>query len=394
MHMDPAMPVVVGFVLTILILGLALRGLRQPAAAAYLIAGVVIGPQGLGLVSDANVITRLGEVGVVLLLFFVGMEISLPRLLERWQTPLFGMLLKVIVGIGCAWLIGNRLDWPTARIVLLGFVLSLNSTAVVLKMLRDWGETDTQVGRDVTGVLLIQDLALIPMLIMLDLLGGETPTASEVGLQVLGGVLLIALLTWVTRRGEFHLPFARLLRADHELQVFAALIVCFGLAFIIGLMGLSVAIGAFVAGILIAATPEEHWVTKSMEPFYVVFVALFFVSIGMSIDLTFARDNWQVILLLVGAVFLINTPISTLIMRMLGDDWRESLYAGALLSQIGEFSLVLAAVGLQAQLITGFAYQTTVAVIALTLLISPTWVAAVKRLRRPLAGAARLPVEP
>ena len=131
-----------------------------------------------------------------------------------------------------------------------------------------------------------------------------------------------------------------------------------------------------------------------MEPFYIVFVALFFVSIGMSIDLTFARDNWQVILLLVGAVFLINTPISTLIMRMLGDDWRESLYAGALLSQIGEFSLVLAAVGLQAQLITGFAYQTTVAVIALTLLISPTWIAAVKRLRRPPVGAARLPVEP
>ena len=171
MHMDPAMPVVVGIVFTILILGLALRGLRQPAAVAYLIAGVVIGPQGLGLVSDANVITRLGEVGVVLLLFFVGMEISLPRLLERWQAPLFGMLLKAIVGIGCAWLLGSRLDWPTARIIMLGFVLSLNSTAVVLKMLRDWGETDTQVGRDVTGVLLIQDLALIPMLIILDSLG-------------------------------------------------------------------------------------------------------------------------------------------------------------------------------------------------------------------------------
>jgi CPA2 family monovalent cation:H+ antiporter-2 len=291
-----------------------------------------------------------------------------------------GTLFQILVSVGCTWLIGLAFDWPLPRSILLGFVISLGSTAVVLKVLQERQELDTEVGQDVTGVLLVQDLALVPMLIIINLLGGEAPGPSEVALQIVGGLGLVGLIAWLTIKGTFRLPFARLLRGDPELEVFAAFLLCFGLALVTGLLGLSAAVGAFVAGIVVTAARETHWVHERLESFRVVFVALFFVSVGMLVDLAYVGENWGVILLLVLAAMLTNTFINAGVMRVLGLTWRRSLYAGALLSQIGEFSFVLAAVGLQSGMITTVGYQTAVAVIALTLLVSPFWFSAAKRL--------------
>ena len=147
-----------------------------------------------------------------------------------------------------------------------------------------------------------------------------------------------------------------------------------------GLLGLSTAVGSFVAGVVVATARETEWVQRSLEPFRVVLVALFFVSVGMLIDPQFLVTHWSMILSLVAAVFLTNWLVNAAILRTLGRSWRHSLYVGVLLSQIGEFSFILAAVGRQAQIITEFAYQATIGVIVLTLLASPLLIAAARPL--------------
>lgn len=389
--MDPIMPPLVAVLLGVLLTGMLLHRLRQPHVVGYLLAGVAIGPAGLGLVSDPSVLSRFGALGVVLLLFFVGMELSPRRLRESWKVALFGTLFQVLVSLGVVALIGDWLAWPTARSVLVAFAISLSSTAVVVKLLADWGEMETRVGQNVVGILLVQDLAVIPMLIVIGLLGaGAAPSLESVILQVFGGLLMLALLIWVIVRETVSLPLGRIVGGDREMQVFAALVICFGLALITALFGLSSALGAFVGGVLVGAARETRWVHESLEPFRVLFVALFFVSVGMLVDLRFLIEHWVHVGLLVAAVLVLNTLINAAVLRILGDPWCDSLYAGALLAQIGEFSFVLALVGVEAGIVSRYGYQTALAVISLSLLLCPFWIRLVKRvLARPGRCAGR-----
>ena len=366
MHIDPLLPTLVAIIAVVLLIGLSLQLLRQPQVIGYLLAGVAIGPFGLALLTDIQFANRLGGFGVVLLLFFVGMEVAPRQLLSGWRIAVVGTLIQVALSVALVIPIGLWFSWPMERIVLLGFVTSLSSTAVIIKLLSDSGELNRKEGQDILGILLVQDLIIIPMLIILGLLGGETPGLSELGLQI--GARLLAKLA-------DH-------RRDPELQVFAALLICLGLSLLTGMAHLSTALGAFAAGILVTAARETQWVHHSLEPFRVIFVALFFVSVGMLVDVTFIVSHAVQVLLLVLSVLIGNTLLNGIILRVLGYRWRESLYAGAMLSQIGEFSFVLAAVGLTAGIITEIAYQYTIAVIALSLLVSPFWVLAARRILR------------
>ncbi len=378
MHLDPIMPILVAIITIILIIGLSLQLLRQPQVIGYLLAGVAIGPFGLALLTDTDLVSRLGSFGVVLLLFFVGMEVAPKQLISVWRVAVIGTLVQVTLSVALVIPVGLWFDWPIERIVLLGFVTSLSSTAVIIKLLQDTGELHTKEGQDVLGILLVQDLIIIPMLIILGLLGGQSPGWNELGLQIAGSIFIISILVWALSRKVFHFPFGRLLRKDHELQVFAALLICLGLSLITGLVHLSTALGAFAAGILVTAARETQWVHHSLEPFRVIFVALFFVSIGILVDVAFIRDHGTQVLLLVIIVLISNTILNGAILRLLGYSWRESLYAGAMLGQIGEFSFVLAAVGLSNNIISATAYQFTITVIALSLLLSPFWISAAR----------------
>ena len=374
MHSEPLLLDLLLAVLVLLATGLAMRFLRQPHIVAYLLAGVILGPYGLGLLSDPEAMARAGEFGVALLLFFVGMKVSPRKLMQRWHLTGMGTLLQILASIAVISVVGMALDWPLNRILLIGFVISLSSTAVVINVLQDRDEIDTQVGRDVIGILLVQDLAIIPMIIIIGLLGGETPDHEELVLQGSGVLLIVAMLWWLTASDRVRLPLGARLRNDHEMQVFAALGVLLGMACLFDLFGLSAALGAFLAGILIGVARETSWVQNRLDPFRVVFVALFFVSIGALVDLKFFSEHIALIVSLVGLVLVTNWLINAFTLRLLGESWAHSVYAGALLAQIGEFSFVLAAIGLQVGTIGGFAYQLTVAVIAVSLLLSPTWI--------------------
>jgi CPA2 family monovalent cation:H+ antiporter-2 len=380
MHLDPAMGAIVGALFLILAVGLALRFLRQPHVVAYLIAGVLIGPGVTGLFMDTDALTRLGAVGVVLLLFFIGMEVSPRRLASSWKVSIIGTLLQILISVGFVWVVGAWLDWPFGRVLMLGFVISLSSTAVVLKILSDWNELDTPVGQDAVGILLVQDFAVVPMLIILDQLGGGSSEHSNIWLQVTGGAVILAILAYLAVREEIRLPFLKWLKRDEELQLFGALSICFGIALLTGWMGLSTALGAFVAGMVIGAARETQWVHHSLAPFRVVLLAIFFVSIGMMLDLRFLVANLALVLALVFVILVVNTFINAGILRLLGDPWKETLYAGALLAQIGEFSFVLAAVGINSHAISEYGYQLVISTIAVSLLFSPAWIMLVRRL--------------
>lgn len=378
MHLDPILPLFVDIVLVLLVLAVVARAVRQPLVIGYLLAGLVMGPAVLGLVEDTETIGRLGAVGVVLLLFFIGLEVAPHSIASNWRVSLVGTTLQVGLTTALVFTFGWFLGWPLGRSILLGFVISLSSTAVVLKLLKDWGELDTRVGQDVLGVLLTQDIMVIPMLIVLGLLTGDQLDARQISMQVAGAAVLIGIVVWITVRGELRIPFGAIIRKDPEFQVLAALLICFGLALLSGLLSLSTALGAFVAGMVIRSAREVEWAEHSLESFRVVFIALFFASVGMLVDLDFVARHWWQILVLVLIVIVANTTINALIIRFLGRSWRDSLYAGALLSQVGEFSFVLAAVGSQAGIISTFGYQMTIAIVAISLLVSPAWIALAK----------------
>ncbi len=383
MHLDPLLPLIVGVVAVVLAIGMLLQFFRQPQLVGYIITGIVIGPAGLGIVSDVALIEHLGAIGVTLLLFFIGMEVSPHQLARGWRIAIFGTFFQITVSVATTWFIGVLLDWSLSRIVLLGFVISLSSTAVVLKLLKDSEELKTAAGQNVLLILLAQDLAVVPMLIIISMLSGQSPEQSLIYKQVVGGIIITGFAVWVASRKHLKLPFAKIIKKDHELQLFSALLICFGFAFITGVMGLSAALGEFVAGLVISSAKETDWVTHALEPLKVVFVALLFVSMGMIIDIKFIGENWTLLTSLLLGVLVTNTFINAVILKILGNRWAVSFYSGALLSQVGEFSFILATVGLQVGLINTFAYQATIALIALSLLASPIWIQLSRKILTP-----------
>jgi CPA2 family monovalent cation:H+ antiporter-2 len=383
--MDPILPTLVAAIALVLLVGAVAKWARVPHVVGYLAVGILLGPSGLNLFTDEMSIRRLGEFGVILLLFFAGMEVNLPKLITGWKVSVIGTLLQVLVSLGFVALIGWFLGWPMARIVLFGFVISLSSTALVISMLRQWGEMETPAGLDALGILLVQDVAMVGMLIVLGFMSGETPPTSILGLQLAGALGTVIFLVVLARDVKPRLPFGNNVRADHELQVFVAFGLCFGLAWVSAALHLSSALGAFMAGLAVAAARETDWVHRSLEPYRVLLVATFFVSVGMMLKLDVLAEHWFAVLATVVAAFVTNTLINAGILRVLGRSWRTSMYVGAVLSQIGEFSFVLTAVGLQAELISPLTYQLAIGVIAGTLFLGPAWIAIWRPFRGPSA---------
>jgi len=379
MHGDTLIPIYTLVIISILVTGLIFRTIRIPFVVSYLIVGILLGPHGVGFVQNTLLIKQFEMVGLVFLLFFVGMEISLVELLRNWKIPVIGTIIQVVITVGIVSLLGALLDWKLIRVLLIGFVVCISSTAVVIKLLSEWKQSDTHVGRNVIGVLLVQDMALIPMIIILDFMQGRSIPIKELILQLVGGTLLVIGIVYLFRKKEIHLPFLSYFRGHKELQIFGALAICFGMVMFTDFFRLSPFLGAFMAGIYIRATRETDWIHNTLEPFYIFFVAIFFVSVGMMLDIGFVLENWGIILILVGLVFLVNTAINTGMMRMLGESWRNSLFGGAMLAQVGEFSFVILSVGEQNDIVSAFTHQMILALITLTLILSPAWIAIFKK---------------
>ena len=364
--------VIIGFV--IMFLGFLLKKIKQPVIIAYILAGIIVGPSGLGILKDKTVIDILGELGLILLLFFIGMEISLPSMFKMWKTALLGVLFQVLISVLLISIIGYYFDWSINRIVILGFVLSLSSSAVVIKLMDEKKEIKTPIGQSVLSILLMQDMVIVPMLLITDFLGGEIPSVGAILLQIFGGIIILIVFWYIIKNKTIKVPFAEKIKSDHETQVFIAVLFSFGLAILTSLIGLSAALGAFFAGIIVHAADATEWVHDSLHAFRVAFVSMFFVSIGMLIDLSFLFENYLIILFLLVSVYITNNLINTLILQYFCKNWKNSIYGGAMLAQVGELGFVVLGVAYLNNSISEYTYQLTIITISLTLLISPMWI--------------------
>jgi CPA2 family monovalent cation:H+ antiporter-2 len=364
--------VIAGFV--IMVVGLLVKWIKQPLIIAYILAGVIIGPSGIGMIKDPELINILGELGLILLLFFIGMEISLPNLFKMWKTALFGVTFQVLASILIVGIIGWSFHWSINRIITLGFVLALSSSAVIIKLMEDKKELSTTIGQNVLSILIMQDIVLVPMLITIEFLGGSTPTIQKTLMQIIGSLFIIGIFIYLLKKKTIHLPFTNKIKNDHEGQVFVAVLFCFGFAIATSFLGLSAALGAFFAGLIVHAADSTEWFHDSLHSFRVAFVSMFFVSIGMMINLHVLFENYHVVLLLLLSVYITNHLINTLIMYFFCRNWRNSFYGGAMLAQVGELGFMLLASAYFYGVISDYGYQIAILTISLSLFISPIWI--------------------
>ena len=364
----------------ILLLGLLLKKVNQPYIIGYILTGVILGPSGFGLVTEYETAEIIGEFGLIILMFFIGMEISLKDFISKWRIALFGTGLQIAISILLVFAIGFYMDWSFKRVLLLGFIISLSSSAVVIKLIEDNQLGKTRIGQNVISILLTQDILIVPMIIIMTFFSGEQVEISQIGLQFVGGILIVTFLVFLLKKQTIDLPFSASLKNDHELQVFASLIICFGLALFTSFFELSAGLGAFVAGLFVHASPSTKWLHESLHSFRVILISVFFLSIGMLIKLDFLTTNWMIISILVIGVYLSNHGINAVSLRLLGNTWKESIYGGSFLAQIGEFSFVLASLGYHSDIISPFSYQLTVIVISITIFISPFWASVSRKL--------------
>jgi CPA2 family monovalent cation:H+ antiporter-2 len=359
--------------------GMIARQLRLPVILGYLAAGIVIGPYAANFVSDTGQIETMAQIGVALLLFTLGMEFSLKSLRKVGRVSAIGggvqIALTTLLGLG----VGIGLGWQFEQAMFFGFMIAMSSTMVVLKLLMERGELDTAHGRIMIGILLVQDISVIPMMAIMPAIG-EPAWASALGIAVLKAAIFIGamfvlglwVLPWVMRRvAGFR---------SRELFLLAIVGLCIAVAFVTDHFGISLAFGAFAAGVIISESDYAHQAIAEVIPLRDLFATLFFVSLGMLIDLHFLVDNLVMVSVAAVTIIVGKFAICFVVPRLLGYGAKTMMYSGAGLFQIGEFSFVLAAAALSAGIISKDIYDVTLTSAAITILLTPLAMGAASRL--------------
>jgi CPA2 family monovalent cation:H+ antiporter-2 len=366
---------IVIFGLAIVVILLCHR-VKIPAIVGFLITGVLAGPYGFGLLSAVNDVEAFATIGIVLLLFTVGMEFSLKKILEYKRYFLIGgsvqVLLTVLSVIPLAMLFGR----PFGESLFIGFLLTLSSTAIVLKVLNERSESDTPHGRIIVGIMIFQDIVAIPMMLMTPLLGNGGIDVDSNAIEMMGIalVLLVAVLFAAAKIVPKLLYYIAQTRS-RELFILSVLTICFSVAWLTSSIGLSLALGAFLAGLIVSESEYRHEAIGDILPFQDVFTSFFFISIGMLLDIGFVFANPLLIALLAVAAIFLKTIVGVIASLLVGVPLRTALLVGLAISQIGEFSFVLAKNGVNYGLADDFRYQLFLAVSLLTMGLTPLLIA-------------------
>ena len=363
------------------LLGLLFVRLRQPAIVGYIIAGLVLGPTGAGLVRNTEEIQLLAELGVIMLLFLIGMELSVRAFVMVLRPAVATAIAQIVISMAITLAFSALFGWPPKQALLLAFIVALSSTAVAMRMLEEIGELRTETGRITVGVLIAQDIAIVPMLIFINSFsdsGGEV--APITWWKLVAALVVMAGVVWLlARRKKTVLPFTEAISGRVELVALSCIALCFGAAAITGLLGLSTAFGAFIAGLVIANSTLRSEAIHATEPIQSVLMVVFFLSIGLLIDLNYVLANlFTVIAFLIG-VLAAKSVFNVAILHLVGEPWERAFPAGLIMAQIGEFSFVLATVGFANGMVDADGYRLAIAVIAMSLLVSPIWMSSVRR---------------
>ncbi len=356
------------------------RSLKLPPMLGYLAVGVVIGPNALALAQNSEGIRHLAEFGVVFLMFAIGLEFNLPRL-RAMRRHVFGLgLLQVVftmlLTLAGAYLLTLLLpelwsiSWQTA--LALSGVMAMSSTAIVVKLMADRLELESEHGKRVMGILLFQDLAVVPLLVLIPALGSPAnELLGSLGLALLKAVALLALLLLGGQRLMRRWLTLVARHKSNELFMLNLLLITLGLAWLTELAGLSLALGAFVAGMLIAETEFKHQVETDIRPFHDVLLGLFFITIGMMLDWSIVWQRWPLVLMLMVSSLLLKLVLITLLTRALGATMGVALRTGLYLTQAGEFGFVLLTLTHQQGLIEAAMLNPILASMVLSMLATP-----------------------
>ena len=348
-----------------------LNKLRIPSIVGFLIAGVFLGPHGFGFIRNVGDVEVLANIGVILLLFTVGLEISLKNLQRIRSTVLAGglsqVLLTLFISAAVAYPFLGRLNGS----IFMGFLVALSSTAVVMKMLFDGGELDSPHGRLAVGILIFQDLCVVPLMLLIPILGGNGDNIGSLLWTLLKSAAILFVVVFGARWLVPNILHQVARTRSRELFIISVILLCLGTALLTSALGLSLALGAFLAGLVISESDYAYQAISDILPFKESFNGLFFISVGMLMDLQFLNVNLLPILSVVTALFLLKTATGALSVHILGHPLRVSLQTGLHLAQIGEFSFVLATAGKSAGLMSEGLYQLFLSASVLTLLFTP-----------------------
>ncbi|UCD52449.1 MAG: cation:proton antiporter [Phycisphaerales bacterium] len=318
-----------------------LHRVRIPSIAGFILAGLLVGPHGLRLIDDAAEVEILAEVGVSLLLFGIGLELSLDRLKRLWTLIITGGALQVVLTAGAAGGVAAWLGAPWSTAVFVGFLVAVSSTAIVLRGLEARAELEAPHGRLTLGILIFQDLCVVPMMLAIPVLAGSGGSAGGIALTLLKAAAIIAGVLVAARRVvPFALGFVARTRERH-LFVLSVVVVCLGTAWAISSTGVSLALGAFLAGLVVAGSEYRHQALADMISLKDVFTSVFFVSVGMLlVPQDIARNAVHIVLLLVAILFG-KSLIVFLVASVLRLSLRVRILAAVSLAQVGEFSFIL-----------------------------------------------------
>jgi CPA2 family monovalent cation:H+ antiporter-2 len=346
--------------------------LKIPAIIGFLLTGVLTGPHAFGLVKSVEEIEILAEIGVVLLLFTIGIEFSLKNLLKSRRLVFLGGFLQVFLTSAVTFGVSKMAGRETAESVFFGFLVALSSTAVVLKVLQERAEMNKDYGKFSVGVLIFQDLIIVPMILVIPLLSGNSVNiGQDVGMLIIKVAGVMA-LTWVGAR--FFVPWMlhQVARTKSQ-ELFLLSVLMFGLAvaWLTSSIGLSLALGAFLAGLVISESDYSHQAFGNIIPLRDIFMSFFFVSIGMLFDISFVLANPLLILFAAVMVLIIKTLITGFVAFIMGFPFKTTVMAGLAISQVGEFSFVLANFGISNDLMDNNFYRLFIAVSVLTMSLAP-----------------------
>jgi CPA2 family monovalent cation:H+ antiporter-2 len=363
--------IVIIFALSTLV-NLVFSRFKIPTVVGYLLTGIIAGPHLLSLVSEGHRIELLAEIGVVLLLFTIGMEFSLQHLLKIRKIVFLGGLIQVTATAGVFFLISNFLGMSWQSGLYFGFLAALSSSALVLKILQERSELTSNYGRTVLGILIFQDLLLAPLLLFSNLLTDNTLSLHIELLTLALKVILIVGLVYAGNRWILpSLLHLIALTKNQELFMMSIFLICFAIALLTSKLGMSLAFGAFLAGLMLSESEYSYNAFGNFQPVKDVFASFFFVSIGMLLDISFVADNYLLVILSVLFVLLIKCILAGGTGFILGHTLQGTVLIGLALSQVGEFSFVLAKIGFDTSLLSDYYYHLFLAVAVITMAFTP-----------------------